>query len=128
MTPCQGESEHRRVKRQYRRVHKGSFTRGIATQQQRERRLIQIGEAAPKDTGTSSQKCKDSDRRNTLREDQDNSHPSEDNEALPPIRPQDHHYISPGVLHKIRLSTWLGENQDDPALKVRMYYWSIRQL
>jgi hypothetical protein len=116
ITPSQGESEHRRVKRQYQRVHKGKFARGIATQQHRERQLLQMGEAAPKNTSlsVSSRKCKD-------------YRPSEDNEALPPIQPQEHHNISPSILNKIRLSTWLGENQDDPALKVGMYYQSNSQ-
>jgi hypothetical protein len=117
MTPCQGESEHRRVKRQYRRVHKGRFTRGIANQQHRERQLIQMGEAAPKNTSMSGQ-IRNDNRLDNLRQDQDKSTPSEDDEALPHVQPQDHHYISSSVRHKIRLSTWLDENQDDPALKV----------
>jgi len=53
---------------------------------------------------------------------------SEDDEALPHVQPQEHHHISPSVRHKIQLSTWLGENKDDPALKVRLYYRTIRLL
>ena len=98
MTPCQGESEHRRVKRQYRRVHKGRFVRGIATQQHQERQLAQMGEAAPKNSITSSQTRKDN-HLNNLGQDQDKSDPSEDDELreLPPIQPQEHHFISPSV-------------------------------
>ena len=117
MTPCQGESEHRRVKCQYWQVHKGRFTRGIANQQHWEWQLIQMGEAAPKNTSMSGQTRKDN-RLDNLRQDQDKSTPSEDDEALPRERPQDHHYISSSIRHKIRLSTWLNENQDDPTLKV----------
>jgi len=96
---------------------------GIATQEQRERRLAQIGEAAPKDiAGMSSQTCKNSGRLNNLGQDQDDyDNFSEDDEELPSMQPQEHHHISPSVRHKIQLSSWLGENQDDPALKVRMY-------
>ena len=79
MTPCQGESEHRRVKRQYRRVHKGRFVRGIATQQHRERQLAQMGEVAPKNTIMSSRTCKDSCFDN-IRQDKDKSAPSENDE------------------------------------------------
>ena len=78
-----------------------------------------MGEAAPKNISTSDQTCKDNQLDN-LRQDQDKSAPSEreDDEALPHVRPQEHHYISSSVRHKIRLSTWLSEQQDDPALKV----------
>ena len=113
ITPCQGESEHRRVKRQYQRVHKGKFACGIATQQHQERRLLQMREAAPKNDSISSRKRKD--------------YPSEDDEPHPHIQPQEHHSISPSILHKIRLSMWLGENQDDPVLKVGVYYRSNSQ-
>jgi hypothetical protein len=102
------------VKQQYQWVHKGKFARGIATQQHRERRLLQMGEAAPKNNSVSSLSHKD-------------NCPSEDDEPPPPIQPQEHHYISPGILHKIWLSTWLSENQDDPAHKVGMHYQSNNQ-
>jgi len=128
MTPCQGESEHCRVKHQYQWVHKGRFTHGIANQQNRERQLAQMGEAAPKNSMTSSQTRKDKHLDN-LRQDQDRSDPPEDDEldGLLPIQPQEHHFISPSVRHKVRLSTWLSENQEDPALKVRAYYPSDKQ-
>jgi len=73
-----------------------------------------MGEAAPKNTSMSSLSHKD-------------NYPSKDDEPPLPIQLQKHHYISPGVLYKIQLSTWLSENQDDPTLKVRLYYQSIRQ-
>ena len=112
------------MKWRYRRVHKGKFERGIATQQQRERRLLQMGEAAPKNTSVSSLKRKDNCL-DDVRQDQDKSSTSDNDEALPPIQLQEHHYISQSVRHKIWLSTWLGKNQDDPTLKVRMYYSHI---
>jgi hypothetical protein len=64
-------------------------------------------EAAPKNNSMSSLKHKDC--------------PSEDDEPPPHIQPQEHHSISSSILHKIQLSTWLGENQDDPILKVGMH-------
>jgi hypothetical protein len=73
-----------------------------------ERHLLQMREAAPKNNSMSSLKHNDC--------------PSEDDEPLLHIQPQEHHSISPSILHKIRLLTWLGENQDDPVLKVGMYY------
>jgi len=76
-----------------------------------------MGEAAPKNISTSDWTHKDNHLDN-LRQDQDKSTPSEDNEALPHVRPQEHHYISSSIRHKIQLSTWLNEHQDDPALKV----------
>ena len=86
-----------------------------------------MGEAAPKNNSTSSQRRNDSNSIDNLGQDQDISKPPEDNEDLPHVQPQEHHHISPSVRHKIQLSTWLGENKDDPALKVRSYYQPIRQ-
>ena len=101
---------------------------GIANQQHRERQLAQMGEVAPKNTIMSSQTCKDSHFDN-IRQDKDKSAPSENDEleALPPMQPQGHHFISASVRHKIRLSEWLSENQDDPTLKVGLSFRSDRQ-
>ena len=87
-----------------------------------------MGEAAPKNSITSSQTRKDN-HLNNLGQDQDKSDPSEDDKLreLPPIQLQEHHFISPSVRHKIRLSQWLSENQDDPALKVSLSFRSDRQ-
>lgn len=76
-------------------------------------------EAAPKNT-TISGRTRKVNRFDNLRQNhlQDKSIPPEDEEALPHVRAQDHHYISSSIRHKIRLSTWLDENKDDPALKV----------
>ena len=74
-------------------------------------------EAAPKNISTSDQTHKDNHLDN-LRQDQDKSTPSEDDEALPHVQPHEHHYISLSIQHKIQLSTWLNEHQADPALKV----------
>lgn len=85
-------------------------------------------EVAPKNTIVSSQTHKDN-RLDNLRRDKDKSAPSEKDEleAASPVKPQEHHFISPSVRNKIRLSSWLVENQDDPALKVSLCYQSDRQ-
>ncbi len=116
------------MKHQYWWVHKGRFTHGITNQQHQEQQLAQMGEAALKNSITSSQTCKDN-HLNNLRQNQDKSDPSEDDELgeLPPIQLQEHHFISPSVQHKVWLSTWLSKNQEDPTLKVRAYYLSDRQ-
>jgi hypothetical protein len=102
--------------------------RGIANQQHRERQLAQMGEVAPKNTIMSSRTRKGS-RFDNIRQDKDKSAPSENDglEALLPMQPQGHHFISPSVQHKIRLSQWLSENQDDPTLKVSLSFRSDRQ-
>ena len=86
ITPCQGESEHHQVKHQYQQVYKERFTCGIANQQHQERQLAQMGEAAPKNSITSSQTHKNN-HLNNLRQDQDKSNPSKDDELgeLPPF-------------------------------------------
>ena len=119
MIPRQGESEHRRVKRQYRRVHKGRVSHGIASQQYRERELVRMGEAAPKNTRTPLQSQKHKYNRHPLLQDQSPGDPQERDESLTPMRPEQHHYISAEVRHKVPLSMWLGDGQDDPALEVR---------
>jgi hypothetical protein len=51
------------------------------------------------------------------------SSPDDDNdETLWDVRPQEHHHISANIRHKVNLSTWLDDKQDDPALKVRLDY------
>jgi hypothetical protein len=44
--------------------------------------------------------------------------PFEEPESLPTSTPAAHHHISSDVRHKINLSEWLGNHEDDPALRV----------
>lgn len=46
--------------------------------------------------------------------------PFSDNEDLPPTDPKVHYQISHETRHPIQLSTWLGNNKDDPALLVSL--------
>ncbi|KDR80175.1 hypothetical protein GALMADRAFT_62788 [Galerina marginata CBS 339.88] len=87
-----GELEHRRVKRFYPRVHKGKHVAGIATQVHHERLLHNLNEQNKKAQTQAS-------------------------EALPPTPPEQHHHISEETRHKVPLAGWLGENEEDPALK-----------
>jgi hypothetical protein len=113
--------EHRRAKKFYVRVHKGQFARGIAKQQRRERLLHHIKELAPSGTSTQARKRK-----------YGNIEPKpsaalphiafEDDEELLRSSPYEHHHISQGTRHKIDLLKWLGDNEDDPALKVQHFF------
>ena len=107
---CQGELEHRRLKRFYKRVHKGQHVSGITKQHLRERRVVKLNETAPKNTKARRQK-----RRYGALVDSDD-------ETLPPTQPQQHYHMASSVWAKIHLSRWLGENHDDPALKVSTGY------
>jgi hypothetical protein len=113
--------EHRRAKRFYVRVHKGQFARGIAKQQRRERLLHHIKELAPSGTSTRTRKRKYGNIEAAL------PHIAfEDDEELPQSFPHKHHHISRGTRHKIDLLRWLGDNEDDPALKVQ-YFFDVLQ-
>lgn len=105
--------EHRRVKKFYIRVHKATFTRGIAKQQRRERILHKIKEHAPKNTFARKRKYGG--------EEHTASKPYvafKDDETLPPSSPHEHHHISTDTRHKLDLLCWLGEHKDDPAVEV----------
>lgn len=41
-----------------------------------------------------------------------------ENKTLPASNPEDHYQMSHETRHRIQLSTWLGDNEDDPALTV----------
>jgi hypothetical protein len=44
--------------------------------------------------------------------------PFEEQEALPPTLPSQHHHISADKRQKVQVSQWLHRNQADPAVKV----------
>ena len=94
----QGEAEHQRVKRRYKRASKSNFTHGIAKLDHRERVLHQIGE------------------QQILRDAVDD--PSSDEEELPATAPEVHHQMSFGTKDKLELPIWLKTNKKDPACEV----------
>ena len=122
----QGELEHRRVKRQYTRAHKGKFAVGIAKQTQRERMLHNIMKRyshlkvsrkrkrvvpdnfpiSNSSTTSSSTTCGNP------------SIPFSSSESLPAAPSNQHYQMSTEIRHKVALSVWLGDNKGDPALKV----------
>jgi hypothetical protein len=75
---------------------------GIATQVHRERLLRNLNENNKLPTNPQAQA----------------NLPSQGDEALPPTPPELHHHISGETRHKVFLAEWLGNNEDDPALKV----------
>ena len=105
----QGELEHRRVKRFYPRTHKGQFTLGITKQQRREQHLRKMKELSP-NSCMNNRKKKSSplDPRLSF----------QDHDPLLPMLPSQHYQMSTEERHKLNLSQWLCENQDDPALEV----------
>ena len=119
----QGELEHRRVKRYYPRVHKGQYVKGIAKQTRRKRILNILTNPAPlfsaKPKSATSQKRKFGES-NALRQG-DAGNPglpfSQDESMLP--GPSDWAYqMSTEIRHKLDISCYLGEHEDDPALTV----------
>ena len=72
-------------------------------------------EVTPKNAKIPSQKCRCGVQDHNERD----CEPHEDNERLLCMQSQQHHNISADVRHKVHISTWLGDAQDDPALVVR---------
>jgi hypothetical protein len=100
LTPClQGEFEHRRLKRLYRnRTNKRRATRQLGKHIHRIRHLKKIDDRNMKDR---------------------NPTPAEgDDEELPVSSPELPYNVSQNSRHRVSLPVWLGENRDDPALKV----------
>jgi hypothetical protein len=106
----QGEFEHRRCKRFYKRVNKGQYTKGIAAQQHRERVLRRLVENAPK----SEAKRREYHRR-CVNVDGD--------EILGPVSDHEHHQMSMDTRTRVELTKWLSEHRDDPAIKVTTLYF-----
>ncbi|KAF8802003.1 hypothetical protein BYT27DRAFT_7226594 [Phlegmacium glaucopus] len=114
-----GELEHRRVKRQYPRAHKGKFAVGIAKQTRRERILHNIMKrhshlkvsrkrkhGVPHEPPIiSSTTCGNP------------SIPFSASEPLPAAPSNQHYQMSMEIRHKVPISVWLGDNKGDPALK-----------
>ncbi|KAF8193727.1 hypothetical protein BJ912DRAFT_901526 [Pholiota molesta] len=105
-----GELEHRRVKRFYPRSHKGKFTIGIAKHTRRERILHNLG--------TYQKRPAKRRRLNNKRMSNANGIiiPFNEVEKMPTHSPYDHYEMSHETRHALTLSTWLGDNSDDPAL------------
>jgi len=101
----QGELEHHWVKQFYPHVQKNQYIQGIAKQQHRERVLHQMLGNGPRPTLQKKRKYRL--KRAVV-----------EYEPLSPGSPDQHHQISADVRNKIDVSRWLGDNLDDPALKV----------
>jgi hypothetical protein len=101
----QGELEHRRGKRCYKRANKGMFIVGIGKQIRRERLMHRLRER---------------NKRQQQREDVENlpTVPFEVEEALPATSPDQHHHISKDNRQKVQVFQWTEKNKKDPAVKV----------
>lgn len=121
-TTFQGELEHRHVKRQYPRAHKGKFARGIAKQMWRERIMhnilnrythLKVSQKRKRGILDNTPIMPDKASRNL-------SIPcsSSKSESLPAAPPNQHYQMSTEICHKVPISVWLGDNKGDPALKV----------
>ena len=116
----QGELEHRRVKRYYPRVHKGQYVKGIAKQTRRERILNVLANPTP----LFSAKSKSASKKRkfaefTARPGEANlGLPFSQNESLLPASADKPYQMSTEIRHKLDISCYLGEHEDDPALTV----------
>lgn len=121
----QGEAEHKRVKKHYKRVSKSNFTKGITQQNHRERTMRKMWKQKEhvdelekenltrnsSGTGQSAQIIPSNAR---------NPGPTNrDQEKLPYTAPEVHHHMSLEMKHKVDLATWLSEHEDDVACRVR---------
>ena len=110
----QGELEHRRGKRCYKRVSKGKFVVGIGKQIRRERLMHRIRE------------------RNKIRQQNQMIRnlptvPFEEEETLPATSPNQHHHISVENRQKVQVVQWTSTNEKDPAVKVSCTYIILLQ-
>jgi len=102
----QGELEHRRSKRFYPIVRKGSHAVGIGKAVSRERLLQLISQRT---VGSTHPKVRLSPKgRKPVKE------------SLPPTSPTTHHHISAETRNKVDIAELLDENEGDPALEVRI--------
>jgi hypothetical protein len=103
----QGELEHRRGKRMYKRVSKGKHIIGIGLQVRRERMIHRLQERNKR-------------RLQRLAHAQDDlpTVSFEERETLPPTLPTSHHHISIDTRQKVELPLWLRDNKKDPAIQV----------
>ena len=116
----QEELKHRRVKRQYSRVHKGKFTVGIAKRTRRERILHNIMKRHSHLKVSRKRKHGVPDPLSTLSSTTSGnpSIPFSSSEPLPAAPSNQHYQMSSEIRHKVFLSVWLGDNKGDPTLKV----------
>jgi hypothetical protein len=99
----QGEAEYQKVKRYYKQASKCDYTWGIAKQNHWEWEFWKISELE-------------------ILKDALDSMPnlsSRNEDVLPAIAPDIHHYMSHETKNKIDLSKWLWKNNNDPACKVQ---------
>jgi hypothetical protein len=103
----QGELEHRRVKRFYKRIRKGKHVIGIGLQVRRERLIHRLKE------------------RNKHSAENLPTVPLEVTESLSATMPSDHYQISSDTRQKVQLLQWLKTNETDPAVQVFTTHYSI---
>ena len=106
----QGELEHRRGKRFFKRVRKGKHVLGIGIQVRRERLIYRLQER-------NKQRQQAASNISTTNEDL-LTVSFEEQEHLPPTLPTEHHHISNDTRQKIQLAQWLNNYRDDPAIQV----------
>ena len=116
----QGEAEHQKVKKYYRRASKHAFTRGIAKQNRRERTLHKMRDLkkardiidSVKGPGATPESASSSKKPSTpkLR--------FKNQEKLPYSSPEEHYHMSSETKHKLQLATWLPEHKDELAFQV----------
>ena len=120
---CQGEAEHQKVKKYYRRASKHTFTRGIAKQNRRERTLHKIRDLkkacdiidSAQGPGATPESASLSKKPSTPKLHFKNQ------EKLPYSSPEVHYHMSSETKHKIQLATWLPEHKDEPAFQVSCF-------
>jgi hypothetical protein len=101
----------------YPRTQKQQYTKGISLQERRERILRGIKLRDPQYQSSKN----NLEQHSNPSPSSSYSHPStfiHHDEDLSNISPYEHHYISSDRRSKIDLFQWLGENNDDLALKV----------
>lgn len=122
----QGEAEHRRVKKYYRRVSKSHVTMGIAKQNHRERILRKINQrkqmrdVLEKEAESTKPPVDISSKPNPSR-----TNPEQENLAY--TAPEAHHHISTEGQSR-KLSTWLSDREEDVACKVNQANCDIHQI
>ncbi|KAJ7728798.1 hypothetical protein DFH07DRAFT_757144, partial [Mycena maculata] len=116
----QGELEHRRVKRFYARTNKNRAVCQMTLLEWRETALMRIAARAKKTA------CVVVAPTTSTPVPQDHKHklaksktylPFNEDEALPYTTPQQHHHISQSYNFLFHVSSWLGQNRDDPAIE-----------
>ena len=116
---CQGEAEHQRVKKHYKRASKSAFTRGIAKINRRERILRAIHQRKKVRDAMDAEEQQETHLGSTA------AAPTPtprldftDQEALPYTAPEMRYHISSQTKHPIQLASWLREHRDDASFKV----------